>query len=65
MNNDNENTQPSEQDFQDALYNFQTKVRGTNEQEYQIYLDCANDGTGGDITRNGQPFLTFDEWLAN
>ena len=59
------NTQPSEQDFQDALYNFQTKVRGTNEQEYQIYLDCANDGTGGDITRNGQPLLTFDEWLAN
>tara|TARA_R100000655_G_scaffold35713_2_gene69436 strand:+ start:11215 stop:11412 length:198 start_codon:yes stop_codon:yes gene_type:complete len=65
MNNDNENTQPTEQDFQDALYNFQTRVRGANEQEYQIYLECANDGAGGDITRNGQPLLTFDEWLAN
>ena len=65
MIKDNENTQPSEQDFQNALCNFQTRVRGANEHEYQIYLECANDGAGGDITRNGQPLLTFDEWLAN
>ena len=42
---------------------WQTRARGTNDDEYQIYLDCANDGKGGDITRNGQPLLTYDEWL--
>jgi len=41
----------------------QTKYRGTNDQEYQIYLSCANDGKGGDITRNGAPLKTYDEWL--
>ena len=57
--------QPTEEDFQDALADFQTLVRGSSEQEYQIYLDCADDGKGGDVTRNGKPLLTFDEWLAN
>jgi len=42
---------------------IQTKLRGSNDQEYQIYLDCANDGNGGDITRNGAPLKTYDEWL--
>jgi hypothetical protein len=32
--------------------------------EYQIYLACANDGKGGDITRSGKPLLTFEQWLA-
>jgi len=41
----------------------QTKYRGTNDQEYQIYLHCADDGSGGDITRNGAPLKTYDEWL--
>ena len=41
----------------------QTKYRGTNDQEYQIYLNCADDGRGGDITRNGAPLKTYDEWL--
>ena len=27
---------------------WQTQSRGTNDQEYQIYLFCANDGKGGD-----------------
>lgn len=27
--------------------NWQTKARGTNDQEYQIYLACADDGKGG------------------
>ena len=44
--------------------NWQTQARGTNDNEYQIYLSCANDGKGGDITRNGAPLLTYDEWLA-
>ena len=43
--------------------NWQTPVRGTNDQEYQVYLDCADDGKGGDITRNGAPLKTYDEWL--
>jgi len=42
---------------------FQTKVRGTNNEEYQVYLDCADDGKGGDITRGGAPLKTYDEWL--
>jgi len=41
----------------------QTKVRGSNNQEYQLYLDLANNGNGGDITNNGAPLKTFDEWL--
>jgi len=41
---------------------FQTKARGTNDQEYQIYLDLADDGKGNDIT-TGNPLKTYDEWL--
>jgi hypothetical protein len=43
---------------------WQTQARGTNDQEYQIYLACANNGKGGDITRGGAPLLSYDEWLA-
>lgn len=43
---------------------WQTKMRGTNDQEYQIYLACANDGTGHSIT-NGKPLKTYEEWLAS
>ena len=32
--------------------------------EYAIYLSCADDGQGGDITRGGAPLLSFDDWLA-
>lgn len=45
--------------------NWQTRMRGTLEQEYQGYLDNADDGQGGDITRPGQPLKTFDEWLGS
>lgn len=41
----------------------QTRYRGTNDNEYQIYLSCADDGNGGDITRNGAPLKSYDEWL--
>lgn len=44
--------------------NWQTQQRGTNDREYQIYLFCADDGEGGDITRGGAPLLTYDQWLA-
>jgi len=41
---------------------WQTQARGTNDAEYQIYLDCADDGNGIDIT-TGKPLKTYDEWL--
>jgi hypothetical protein len=44
---------------------WQTQARGTNDQEYQIYLYCANDGNGGDITNNGKPLKTYEEWMAS
>jgi len=47
----------------ELLDTFQTKVRGTTDQEYQIYLACADDGKGGDITQNGAPLKTYEEWL--
>ena len=42
---------------------WQTQSRGTNWDEYQIYLACADNGKGGDITRNGAPLKTYDEWM--
>ena len=44
---------------------WQTKSRGENSDEYQIYLECANDGKGGDITNDGRPLKTYEEWLAS
>ena len=29
---------------------------------YEIYVDCADDGNGYDLT-SGEPLKTFDEWL--
>jgi len=48
----------------DLNYNqeWQTRSRGTNDNEYQIYLSCANDGQGNDIT-TGKPLKTYNEWL--
>lgn len=45
--------------------NWQTPVRGSNEDEYQCYLVCADDGKGGDITRGGLPLKTYEEWMAS
>ena len=42
---------------------WQTRYRGDNDSEYQIYLTCANNGKGGDITRNGAPHKTYEEWI--
>ena len=33
----------------ETLDTWQTKARGDNDQEYQIYLACADDGKGGDL----------------
>jgi hypothetical protein len=43
---------------------WQTQARGSNNDEYQLYLDFADDGKGGDITNNGAPLKTFDEWIG-
>ncbi len=43
--------------------NWQTSQRGTNAAEFQIFLDLADDGKGGDITKSGAPLPTFDEWM--
>ena len=44
---------------------WQTQARGTNDQEYQIYLACADNGKGGDITNEGKPLKTYTEWMAS
>lgn len=41
---------------------FRGRLRSLDN-EYQIYLACADDGKGGDITRGGAPLKSFDEWL--
>jgi len=41
---------------------WQTQARGSNDSEYQIYLGCADDGNGIDIT-TGAPLKTYDEWI--
>ena len=38
--------------------------RSSSEDEYEIYLRCANDGKGGDRT-TGKKLKTYDEWLTS
>lgn len=38
--------------------NWQTKARGDNDSEYQIYLACADDGTYSNISRREHPKIT-------
>ena len=44
--------------------NWQTPIRGTNEQEFEIFSTFAVDANGNDSTRNGAPMPTFEEWLS-
>jgi hypothetical protein len=41
---------------------IETIKRGSKDNEYNIYLSCANDGKGNDFT-TGKPLKTYDEWL--
>jgi len=44
---------------------WQTQARGTNYNEYQIYLSCAQDKTTGlDIT-TGLTMKSYEEWLQS
>ena len=38
--------------------------RGNNRDEFEIYLSCADDGSGIDFT-TGLPLKTFEEWLTS
>ena len=49
--------------IQETSETYQTQSRGSNGAEYDIYMACADNGSGGDITRNGLPLKTFEEWL--
>lgn len=42
---------------------WQTKGRGSNDQEYQIYLSCADDGKGNEFM-TGKPLKTYEEWVS-
>lgn len=44
---------------------WQTKARESDDMEYQIYVVIADDGKGGDITNNGEPLKTYEEWLES
>lgn len=63
MNYPNDNLLDNES-LLETTYNFRTKLRGSNDEEYQCYLTCADDGNGNDFT-TGEPLLTYEEWLAN
>jgi len=48
--------------IQEVRDNWQTQARGSNDNEYQIYLACADDGNGNDFT-TGRRLKTYDEWI--
>ena len=58
MNTKQDQTKPLE-----VSATWKTQARGSNQDEYEIYLACADNGKGGDITRNGAPLATYDEWI--
>ncbi|MGN5969541.1 hypothetical protein [Klebsiella oxytoca] len=45
-------------------YTWQTRGRGSNDQEYQIYRSCADDGKGNEFM-TGKPLKTYEQWLRN
>jgi len=48
----------------EPLDDLQTRSQGKLEDEYDIYRSGADDGNGRDITNDGRPLTTFDEWLS-
>lgn len=45
-------------------YTWQTRGRGSNDQEYQIYRSCADDGKGNEFM-TGKPLKTYEQWLRS
>lgn len=58
------NHKPTRDQLKSQLTVWATPIRGTHEQEFDIFLSCADDGNGGDTTNNGRPLPTFAKWLA-
>ncbi len=48
--------------IQTVSADWQTQSRGTNDQEYEIYLSAADDNG---LWLDGSPVKTYDEWLAS
>ena len=38
-------------------------TKSTDQDEFKIFLACADDGKGNDITNDLAPLPTFEEWL--
>ncbi len=38
--------------------------KSTLRERFEVYLLCANDGKGNDIT-TGQPLKTFEQWIKS
>ena len=53
----------NQEDNMTTTYQQNERAAVTLNDRYQIYLACANDGRGYDITRQGELLKTFDEWL--
>ena len=51
-----------ENTIQTVRADWQTQTRGTNSNEYDIYVQCAGDGGGLDSTTR-KPLKTYEEWL--
>lgn len=54
-----------DQVLRSQLAKKENTVSESTMQRYRLYLECADNGRGGDITRNGQPLLLLDEWLRS
>ncbi|HCQ6671492.1 TPA: hypothetical protein OL609_004052 [Klebsiella oxytoca] len=48
----------------ETSYTWQTRGRGSNDQEYQIYRSCADDGKGNEFM-TGKPLKTYEQWLRS
>ncbi|EPK7771251.1 hypothetical protein QFL30_003584 [Klebsiella oxytoca] len=48
----------------ETSYTWQTRGRGSNDQEYQIYRSCADDGKGNEFM-TGNPLKTYEQWLRS
>ena len=49
--------------IQTVRADWQTQARGTNDQEYEIYLSAADPKTG--LWLDDKPVKTYEEWLGS
>lgn len=53
-----------EHEMNEIEFDSLTNASPSLKNRYEIYLSCADDGQGIDIT-TGRPLKTFEEWLAS